>query len=405
MRKDFILITQHNKFKITDATVQFRNKFVFYSPSIVYGVDFNNVGACIEPSQSFQQASRTRFISNLHFFGVEKDCSVPHKTLLAVGNNIKHNVHNMPHIRQLFEIANESDDVEYKIKYFMGFYKLYSYNQYINNVYRSNKVKHFKRILATHGFDVVEIGDASSPTKVSKGMLEFMDQLTEARDANLLEEYLTTDDKTQAKFESIHSRAKFLAITARADLEKHKSILQNVKEFEEHIKIMRYLRTDDYIDEKLEKSMKGNFDIATCNDPYLKVKALRTIERQFSIDISSGVVNGDDGPIELDDSLFKLARARYSQKKPASKHEVVKFYISSIKHHVSPDIVETSRVSHGENRRKYNYQLNTDLVLQHLELNLLKNCRLADVKTLFKNIYFDKHGSVDDSDDSDSDVD
>ena len=150
--------------------------------------------------------------------------------------------------------------------------------------------------------------------------------------------------------------------------------------------------------------MKGNFDIATCNDPYLKVKALRTIERQFSIDISSGVVNGDDGPIELDDSLFKLARARYSQKKPASKHEVVKFYISSIKHHVSPDIVETSRVSHGENRRKYNYQLNTDLVLQHLELNLLKNCRLADVKTLFKNIYFDKHGSVDDSDDSDSDV-
>ena len=263
MRKDFILITQHNKFKITDATVQFRNKFVFYSPSIVYGVDFNNVGAfqdvfiyisgkSIEPSQSFQQASRTRFISNLHFYGVEKDCSVQHKTFLAVENNIKHNVHNMPHIKQLFEIANESDVVEYKVKYFMGFYKLYSYNQFINNIYKSNKVKHFKRILATHGFDVVEIGDASNPTKVSKGMLGFMDQLTEARDANLLEEYLTTDDKTQAKFESIHSRAKFLAITARADLEKHKSILQNVKEFEEHIKIMRYLRTDDYIDEKLE---------------------------------------------------------------------------------------------------------------------------------------------------------
>ena len=151
--------------------------------------------------------------------------------------------------------------------------------------------------------------------------------------------------------------------------------------------------------------MKGNFDIATCNDPYLKVKALRTIEQQFSIDISSGVVNGDDGPIELDDSLFKLARARYSQKKPASKHEVVKFYISSIKHHVSPAIIETTRVRHGENRSKYNYQLNADLVLHHLELNSLKNCKLAHIKTLFKTIYFDKHGSADDTDDSDSDVD
>ena len=193
MRKDFILITQHNKFKITDATVQFRGKFVFYSPSIVYGVDFNNVGAfqdvfiyisgrSIEPSQSFQQASRTRFIRNLHFYGVEKDRSVQHKTLLAVSNNIKHNVHDMPHIKQLFEIANESDVVEYQVKYFMGFYRLYSYNQYIHNSYSSNKVKHFKRILATHGFDVVEIGDASNPTKVSKGMMGFMDQLTEARE-------------------------------------------------------------------------------------------------------------------------------------------------------------------------------------------------------------------------------
>ena len=31
MRKEFILITQHNKFRITDATEQFRGKFVFYS--------------------------------------------------------------------------------------------------------------------------------------------------------------------------------------------------------------------------------------------------------------------------------------------------------------------------------------------------------------------------------------
>ena len=76
MHENLILITQHEKLKITNATEQFKNKFVFYSPSTVYGVDFNNVdnfqdvyihisGKSIEPSQSFQQASRTIFIRNL----------------------------------------------------------------------------------------------------------------------------------------------------------------------------------------------------------------------------------------------------------------------------------------------------------------------------------------------------
>ena len=147
--------------------------------------------------------------------------------------------------------------------------------------------------------------------------------------------------------------------------------------------------------------MKGNFDISTCNDPYLKVKALRTIEQQFDINISSGVVNSDDGPIELDECIFKLARARYSQKKPASKHDVVKFYISSIKHHVSPGIVETSRVRHGENRSKYNYQLNADLVLHHLELNSLKNSKLTNINEQYKHIHLDRHGADNDTDTDD----
>ncbi len=146
MRDNFILITQHDKFKITNATEQFKNKFVFYSPSIIYGVDFNNVekfqdvfiyisGKSIEPSQSFQQASRTRYIKHLHFFGIEKDRCVKHKTLEAVRNNMKYNVFDMPRIRQLFEIHNESDVVEYNVNVFKSYYELYSYNQYISNIY------------------------------------------------------------------------------------------------------------------------------------------------------------------------------------------------------------------------------------------------------------------------------
>ena len=197
MQDDFILFTQHDKFKITNATDQF-NKFVLYSPSIVYGIDFNNVdnfqdvfvyisGKSIEPSQSFQQASRTRYIKHLHVFGVEKDRCVRHKTLEAVRNNIKYNVFDMPHIRQLFEIHNESDVVEYNVNVFKSYYELYSYNQYMSNIYKSNKVKHFKRILVSHGFDVVQLGDVTNPTKISNNQQAIMNQLLECHDENLLE--------------------------------------------------------------------------------------------------------------------------------------------------------------------------------------------------------------------------
>ena len=40
-KDNFILITSKNKFPIYDASEQFRNKFVFYSPSIVFGIDFS----------------------------------------------------------------------------------------------------------------------------------------------------------------------------------------------------------------------------------------------------------------------------------------------------------------------------------------------------------------------------
>ena len=103
-------------------------------------------------SEKFNQ---TRYIKQLPFFGVEKDRCVRHKTLEAVRNNIKYNVFDMPHIRQLFEIHNESDVVEYNVNVFKSYYELYSYNQYISNMYKSNKVKHFKSIIVSHNYFVI----------------------------------------------------------------------------------------------------------------------------------------------------------------------------------------------------------------------------------------------------------
>ena len=76
----YILITAKSNYTLTDANEQFKNSFVFHSPKITYGVDFNNIdcpqdvfiyikGNSIHPSGVFQQATRCRYIKSLYYYG------------------------------------------------------------------------------------------------------------------------------------------------------------------------------------------------------------------------------------------------------------------------------------------------------------------------------------------------
>ena len=74
-----LLITADTYFRVKDATEDFKGKFVFYSPKITFGVDFSVdvphdvfiyiAGNSIQPSGSYQQATRCRNIKTLYYFG------------------------------------------------------------------------------------------------------------------------------------------------------------------------------------------------------------------------------------------------------------------------------------------------------------------------------------------------
>ena len=87
----FILITSETKFKINNVSEQFKDKFIFYSPSIIYGVDFNIddvqdvflllKGNTISPSESFQQITRTRKIKNVYIYSASKEHEPRYNTI------------------------------------------------------------------------------------------------------------------------------------------------------------------------------------------------------------------------------------------------------------------------------------------------------------------------------------
>ncbi len=73
-----ILVTAESKIQIIDAQAEFKNKFIYYSPSITYGVDYNNetkhnvyiyiTGCSISPIGLYQQVNRTRNIDKVYFY-------------------------------------------------------------------------------------------------------------------------------------------------------------------------------------------------------------------------------------------------------------------------------------------------------------------------------------------------
>ena len=78
LKDKIILITKDTNFRVKNANEDFKDKFVFYSPKIVFGVDFNidvaqNVylyikGRTLTPYDLYQQATRTRNIKDIYVY-------------------------------------------------------------------------------------------------------------------------------------------------------------------------------------------------------------------------------------------------------------------------------------------------------------------------------------------------
>ena len=120
-KADFRLITSETDCNLTNANQQLKNKFVFYSPKIIYGVDFNNIevaqdvfifikGMTISPSESFQQVCRTRNIKKMYFHGNDKDKATKFKTIEDTTKYFKQSIHLSKKLDILSTYHNEHDD-------------------------------------------------------------------------------------------------------------------------------------------------------------------------------------------------------------------------------------------------------------------------------------------------------
>ena len=385
-KNNFIEITADTNFKLTNATEQFKNKFVFYSPKMIYGVDFNNIdinqdvfiyikGHTINPSESFQQATRVRNIKNLYFYGVDKNKNVRFKTLDEVENFYKNNIELSQKLNLVSRYLNERDE---EIIFESSFFKLYCFNEYIRQVYKSNKVRHFINILKSFGFNVETVGQAKPLDKIkNKLMLITLEKIED----EFINKYIEDDNKDKAEYEQLNKRRELLNLSTVEETKAYSMYLSDGKLIEQHFNRINFLRTDEQINQKFNISQEKNYKVKTINNIYHKIKLIRQLESTYNINIVDGFINNNTTNINFDDNLYKLISGVFKTKtkKPKKFDELIKLYVSMVKH-IDEKLIISNQIKTKENRDKYNYSLSYKLLYDDLKLNQLRKPDLIHIK-------------------------
>ena len=154
LREKFLLIAADTSYRVSDATAEFRDRFVFYSPKITFGVDFSIetpqdvfiyiAGNSIQPSGSYQQATRCRNIRSLFYYGEvhQQDCH--YRDLEDVRSSVAEAVQTSRSCNSACTYLDEHDHIQVVKN---TFFTLYCHNEFIRDIYDSNKIRHVELIL------------------------------------------------------------------------------------------------------------------------------------------------------------------------------------------------------------------------------------------------------------------
>lgn len=370
--EDFILITADSKIQIKDAQEEFKNKYVYYSPSITYGVDYNNKekqnvyiyidGCSISPIGMYQQINRTRNIDKIYFYinPSIKHNVIKYNSIEETEKYFKNAVENFENI-QLTNICTILDEND-KLKIIENsFFKLFCHNEYIKNIYNNNKESHFKKKLEECGFIIKILGQYE---KINKELKKEMKKIKEENVDDKFNKYI--EDFENPEYDDYEKRRKILNIEIN-NVNDYKEYITNKYAFEQHLNIMDYFKDDEIINNNIKKLKENKHSESIYNNKYVKIKVMRDILKKYNI--PDGLNYGDKKKeMKVDIKDMKLIKTTFEKKKIIeinNLYEFNKMHISLIRS-IAPII--KAKEKGGKNNAKMHYEYDEELIKQNKEL-------------------------------------
>lgn len=394
--KNTIIKTSTNNFNIKDACEQFKNKFVFYSPSITTALDISYdtpqsvfihiEGNTINPLDSFQQATRTRNIKKLFVYVNEKISNPKYKDIEDTKQHFK-DIIEIYKYNEKFSLGavcfNIVDD-EFKFNE-NSFFNLFIYNEYLNDVFQTNKKAHLINILNNNGFKVfVKGAENKRMTKTKKDNIKNI--LTEKDEKKFLDhvEAVKIDDILKKNFE-------FLNIHDKDKATKYKALLLDVHLKDKYLNLIKLLKKPETIKNKLSKLGTNLTKYKIIYTNYNKVFLLSQLEEALNIKRFQLEKKIIDEPIKIDNTLIKTINTAFkvdkNAKTPETFNKFIEYYTDKLNNLIKGlDIITAQRIQKNK-KRETEYTINEKELNYYLELYEMSDpsrIHLSDCKYFYK---------------------
>jgi hypothetical protein len=283
-----------------DFTSKNRGCYIFYSPKIVYGVDFTPnlatdvlvVSKChtIDPQQICQQATRCRNIKTLYFYMDNKPRKVEYKSVDEVKNHYRENYRNYE--QELKDLGAIHTSYGLRMEYQSNLLAdLYYMCEYEDNVIKSNYEYHFMECLKSKGFEIESIGDMEEKVKFTN---EEKEEIIEQKKEHIKD--IIYAEKLSELPENIGRRMQILNVTI-VDV-KHNDYLLDIvidqKKFDHVLNFFRLIQDDDHLDQKFADTVANEIDQNLIKSCISKIMFCHKLENILEI-----------GTLEHDNDLIK----------------------------------------------------------------------------------------------------
>lgn len=383
----FILITRDSKFEVKDAKIDFRGKFVFYSPSITYGIDYNvlekqNVyiyiqGNSIMPNSSYQQTTRTRNIDTVYVHC----CAGTHNMVYRSIDDVKKESLNLKTASNLITNMCASTDAMNNCSISENtFFDLYCYTIYVKDTYKTNMYYHYFAILMNNGFKCDIYLDRHKEVALPKTIkYEMEDIVTDQLEQEFID-FISSDhiDRLKVRYDKFNNALKVLHLERASPelLIQYHELITDTKCLDSHFNLIRLMKTQDYINENVERVHLNSQIIKAHKSSYHKINIIKKLEAQFNIKPLDVGFEESDEPIDINPGLFKLIQKdfRSQRSNPKTLAEFKPLYISMIKTVIGTSLkMITTKTNRSKDGKSQSYALDHELLAFHVKLNQYNN--------------------------------
>lgn len=383
-KKDmFVLHTSESMADISNINELWKGKFVIYSPKIIYGLDFVpevaqpvfvvSRGMTISPLNIVQQVARTRKISELHYAVSDGTEWCKFRNINDVKKHYSDNIESYVDTFSQMGCVDETEAGELRLKEESLFSELFFMYQNYNDIFRTNRLRHFEDIITSKGFVIIDAcvrgAEKIDWKEVKKEVrIEHMELYKE-----VVEGICTDKDFAKA----VHDRWEIVNLKEKEDRLKHGLACCENRYFTEHLLCSKALEDVEKLEGRVKTNATQEFKVKFLSNDLMKLKMLKAMEGH--LDIAPFLVTNDglEAAIDMKDSELKLIkttfRVRSNITTPKTRKELLPLY-AKCANQVAPDWISAfeNQVWSGVNRGKREYTYFPSLPFMKIELDLLK---------------------------------